>query len=316
MEDWVNWREIYGQVFGNSTSILESFLSNPLAILKHLGYNLWYLIYKTFFYFFETLFPIRWVHLSVLACVAVLWISAEYVHDFKGLSRFWDNTKRYKLDHWLLFLVLAIPSVVAGLFFQPRPHYILPLLPLFLFGVGKWASLYRFPMFTQVEKVGVGSLIVILQLFFLPDASAFFVVKEGGKDIQTTSDSSEVFGLISTDGMKRRDLIYILQKKNWPSGTRIFDASTGVSEYLGQKVVQCGKTGFELNYPQLKDFPGFLKKEKVEVILLRSTIYYDHFFKNDAHWQKLRSQPEALGWRKEALSEWGDSVLVRKPFQF
>ena len=312
IEDWVNWREIYFTVFGSSENVIQAMVSNPLALFKHLWFNGRYLIYNSFIYFFESGFPVRWLGLSVPVCLTVVWMAAEYFHGFDGLASVWNRAKTWFRSYGLLFFLMAVPSLLAGFLFQPRPHYILPLFPLFLYGVGKMASAYTFPQIVEHWKFGIGAGVVVAQLFFLPDAGAFFELKKESVQMDTQPDRKEHFGKLTTKNLNQKNLILLLNKRDWPSNTRIFDMSTGATEYLGSQVVQCGKMGFEMNYPVLEDFEGFLKKEKVNYIFLRSTINYDHFFRNNAYWQRLRSHPEWEGWRKEAVSEWGDSLLVKK----
>lgn len=312
MEDWVNWREIYHRVLGPSNGILAALFSNPLAFGQHLWFNTKYLIYNSYLYFFESLFPFRLLGLSVSLCLAGLWLGAEYFHRFNGLATALRQAKTGIKSYGYLLVVMALPSVMAGLLFQPRPHYILPLFPLFLFGMGKLASVYTFPQLAENHKFGIGAGMVVAILLFLPDAGGFYALRAKGEQSKTHPDRQEPFGKITSEGLQQKELIRRLQTRNWPAQCRLFDASTGATEYLGTRVVQCGKIGFEMNYKSLEDFPAFLEREKVSHIFLRSTIQYDHFFQKNRHWQQLRSNPESLGWTKIAVSPWGDSLLVKK----
>jgi hypothetical protein len=103
-----------------------------------------------------------------------------------------------------------------------------------------------------------------------------------------------------------------LEKIPFPTGFRIFDASTGATEYRGDKVIQCGKIGFEMNYPALRNFPRFLDSAGVQGIFLHETIRYDRFFTENPDWQKIKNQPEKCGWYKMAVGSAGDSLLLRK----
>jgi len=312
MEDWVNWREIFGRIFGKADGIVSAFVHNPGAMFQHLWFNLRYVLYNSFTYFFESLFPARWLGIPVSLCIGSLWLAGEYFHGFNGLASFWNRAVVWFKRYGMLFGLLAIPSVLAGLLFQPRPHYILPLFPLFLFGIGKLAATYRFNQFAEHWKFGFGAGVLVAQLFFLPDASAFYALRAKGEQSSTNPDRKEPFGIITSENLHQKDLIRKLRQMDWPAGTRMFDASTGATEYLGTAVTQCGKTGFEMNYDALSNFQGFLQKEKVNRIFLRSTIYYDHFFNRNAAWQQLRSRPESMGWEKVAITEWGDSLFVKR----
>jgi hypothetical protein len=208
---------------------------------------------------------------------------------------------------------LATPSMLAGLLFQPRPHYILPLLPFFILAAGLYFRNISFSFPAEKWKYSLFLLPIIL-FFMLPDCGAFFRIQaDGGSSAgETHPGTGDPFGPITSKSLSHKILVNQLRKIPFQEGFRIFDASTGATEYLGDRLIQCGKTGFEMNYPALQDFSRFLDSAKVQGIFLHETIRFDRFFSLNPDWQKIKSQPQKWGWRKIALGSEGDSLLLRE----
>jgi hypothetical protein len=311
--DWVNWRPIFMQHFGQAQNIPEAFLANPAEMLQHLWFNLRYLIYNSLVYFSETLFPVRIYGISPLACIAVLWIAAEMLSRWQPGSIFFNALKRKSFPDYLPWICLALPSLLAGLLFQPRPHYILPLLPFFVLAAGLYLRHTRTDWISKKWKTVSYALPIVL-LFCLPKNSTFFQLRAEAKESseKTYNNEKEIFGPVVVNSLKHRKLVDELEKIPFPTGFRMFDASTGATEYLGDKVIQCGKIGFEMNYPALRNFPRFLDSAGVQAIFLHETIRYDRFFTENPDWQKIKNQPEKCGWYKMAVGSAGDSLLLRK----
>ena len=312
MWDWVNWRPIFEQHFSSAKNPLEAFFTNPADMLQHLWFNLRYLFYNSLVYFSETLFPKRLYGISPLIGFGLLWLGAEILQGFELGEKFLKKLKDQNTSSFLPWFCLAIPSLLAGLLFQPRPHYILPLLPFFVFGAGLFLRNITLSKSLKSWRPALIQLPFIL-LFFLPDCQAFFqIVSESPTSNKATHpEKEELFGPVTAKSLAHKTLIQELEKYPFQKDFRIFDASTGATEYLGKKVIQCGKTGFEMNYQTLANFPHFLDSAKVQGIFLHETIRYDRFFSSNVHWQKLKSQPQNMGWLKIPIGKAGDSLLVR-----
>ena len=312
MWDWVNWRPIFEQHFSSAKNPLEAFFKNPADMLQHLWFNLRYLFYNSLVYFSETLFPKRLYGISPLIGFGLLWLGAEILQGFELGEKFLKKLKDQNTSSFLPWFCLAIPSLLAGLLFQPRPHYILPLLPFFVFGPGLFLRNITLSKSLKSWRPALIQLPFIL-LFFLPECQAFFqVISDSSTSNEATHpEKEELFGPVTAKSLAHKTLIQELKKYPFPKDFRIFDASTGATEYLGKKVIQCGKTGFEMNYQALANFPHFLDSAKVQGIFLHETIRYDRFFSSNVHWQKLKSQPQNMGWLKIPIGKAGDSLLVR-----
>ncbi len=312
MWDWVNWRPIFEQHFASAKNPLEAFFMNPADMLQHLWFNLRYLFYNSLVYFTETLFPKRLYGISPITGFGILWLGVEILQGFKLGEKILKKLKDQNTSNFLPWFCLTIPSLLAGLLFQPRPHYILPLLPFFVFGTGLF---FRSITISQGLKKWRPALMLLplILLFFLPECRAFFqVIPYSSASNQTTHpEKEELFGPVTTKSLEHKTLIQELEKYPFPKDFRIFDASTGATEYLGKKVIQCGKIGFEMNYQALAEFHHFLDSAKVQGIFLHETIRYDRFFTGNPTWQKLKSQPQKMGWLKIPVGKAGDSLLVR-----
>ena len=312
MWDWVNWRPIFREHFGNARNPWQALLENPGDMLRHLWFNLRYLPYNCLVFFTETLAPKRMYGISPLAGFGMVWLLAEAGNRFELAGQLAGKIRSKSLPDFLPWFCLAIPSLLAGLLFQPRPHYILPLLPFFIFMSGHF---FR----PALEKANRNRRFVWLSLpllvfLLLPGTEAFFVLEKGSSKAlaETHPQEGDPFQVISSRDLSHIRLVRELQRFPFPQGFRIFDASTGASEYLGTRLVQCGKTGFEMNYPALEHFGRFLDSAQVQGILLHETIRYDRFFSGNAAWNELKSQPQKLGWLKVAIGNSGDSLLLRK----
>jgi hypothetical protein len=312
MWDWVNWRPIFEQHFASAKNPLEALRTNPADMLQHLWFNFRYLFYIPLYYFSETLVPKRLFGISPITGLVIIWLVTEILNGFEMGEKTLKKIRKHNVNDLLPWFCLAIPSLLAGLLFQPRPHYIIPLLPFFVFGFGLFFRSISLPAEMKNWRYAVMVLPLIL-LFFLPECQTFFkVVPNSSSSKQATHpEKDEFFGAVTAQSLAHKTLIHELEKYPFAKNFRIFDASTGATEYLGKKVIQCGKTGFEMNYEALANFPHFLDSAKIQGIFLHETIRYDRFFSSNPHWQKLKSQPQNLGWLKIPIGKAGDSLLVR-----
>ena len=317
MLDWVNWRPIVAQHFGKAANPVEAMLANPADMLLHLWFNFRYLIYNSLIYFSETIFPVRIFGLSPLYGLVFLIVSAEWLSGFKAGEGLLAKIRKKSWLHWLPWFFLALPSLLAGFLFQPRPHYILPLMAIFVFLAGRYFALVPVKINAKQRTVLL-ALALPLSFFLLPDTQAFFLLDKSNADNSENNfpDAESHFSTVTCTSLERMQLVASLRKYPFHQGFRIFDASTGASEYLGQRLVQCGKTGFEMNYDALADLEKFLDSAEVDGVFLHKTIHYDHFFTQNSFWQKLRSRPDGLGWKKVAIGSAGDSLILRKKIRF
>lgn len=308
---WVNWRPIFESVFGPPESMISSILSNPSPLFWHSFHNTKQLINNVFSYFLETLVPVHWLGWSIFLTVGLLWFLAEFFNNFNGLSRFLKHYSHpISRNFWLVF-PLAIPSLTAGLLFLPRPHYLIPLFPFFVWGAALWIQGYNFPKIKPTLKSVGLFLVVLMALFFLPDSSAFFRLEADGKQAKVESGDARYFSVKTPLGLKNQVRMKAALAIDWPAGTRLFDGSTGVTEFLGNRVIQTGKTGFEMNYPILKDFDSFVKNEKVTAIYLAPSLQEDKFFSHTPFLHYLKNQPEKMGWREVQLNYTGDRLFFK-----
>lgn len=309
--DWINWREVFAQVFGKADGLFSALFANPVAFAKHLWFNFKYLIYNSFILFSETLLCHRIVPFSTAVLVTAVVGLCEWSHGFNGLSKCYSKSIKFLKANGLYLLPLVISSLVAALFFQPRPHYILPLLPFFWAFSACLSREYSFPGLKSRFKFVIGSAVLASIFLFLPRPTAYFNVvekREGSKSIKTREAIFEPF---ISNGLKGKQLVNNLGAIHFLNGKRVFDGSSGVFNYLGQCVNQKGKIGFEFDYPKLKPISDFLDREKIEVIYLAGSMKYDHFFEKDVFWEELKAKPESFGWRKLPIKQSKDSLLVR-----
>ena len=311
--EWINWREQFGKDFGTTENIFTAVINNPLAICKHLWFNLKLLPGRCFVYFFETLLPNRWLGLPLGTAIFALWLVVELLHKFNVSMNWFEKSKSRLLKIALILLIVSIPSLSAGLLFQPRPHYLIPLYPVFLMAIGSLVQEYSFPFLKKEVKSMIGITFLLGILFFLPNANAYFKIEKAKKSTSTNSNQLNYFQPLISSGLKCKTIANELMNMDWPKGTRIFDASTGYTDYLGQRVERLGKIGFEINYPILSDFGAFVKKENVNVIFLRKEFFYDRFFSKQKSWQNLKANWSELGWQKISVGQNGDSLFFKKP---
>lgn len=309
--DWVNWRTVFKQYAGNPDAMIASFWSQPKPLFEHLFLNGKNLISNLFTYFSETLVPVHWLGIPVFFTLGICWILAESCHGFNGFSRLWNRNLKSLKPYFPTLIPLLIPSLVAGLIFQPRPHYILPLFPFFLILVALWLRELNFPQISSLSKSLGGGIVCLAILFFIPDSGAFFRLEKEGFSSKKEPKEARYFSILTQSGLKNVSRIQSIKDATLPFPCRMFDGSTGVTDFLGNRVVQKGKTGFEMDYKRLENFELFLQVEQINAIYLAPSLEKDQFFKRIAWLQVLKSRPESLGWRRVPLKHSEDQLFLK-----
>lgn len=313
--DWVNWREIFSHSVGNPDEMISTFFKQPGAILSHFFYNGKQLVSNLPSYFFETLVPVHWLGFPVFFTLGLLWFLAEQANGFNGLGKAWKSVWPGKKEKLLFIIPLAIPSLAAGLLFQPRPHYILPLFPILVWAISIWMGSLSFAKIPYLVKTGFWGSVLIFGWYFLPDSSAFFRVQNTTDEPNNRGTDARYFSQKTGQGFVNINRIRAIKSIQFPPDTRIFDGSTGLCDFLGNQVISCGKVGFEMNYTQLAPFETFLQKEKITHVLLAKTLEVDHFFGKIAWIQALKTNPELLGWKEIPLGSSTDRLFEKIPTQ-
>jgi hypothetical protein len=306
--DWVNWREIFTKVFGTDESLIQAFLNQPIPILKHFLWNLGQLVWVPFQYFFETLFPQRFVPFSVPVCVTVVFFGLDAFSGFSVLGRQWSKGLKWLKIQGPDLLPLLLPSVLAGLIFQARAHYLIPLFPWFVFGVAKVLAGFQLHQVPAPIRSIISFSVLSITFFFLPHTSSYF---KAGKSPKAKDAAHEHFGIQYSGSFPHLTLVKALSAMDVPSDSRWFDASTGATEFLGTRIQRFGKIGFELDYPQIQNLELFLHKNDIRFILLHPTMDYDHGLRRNVYLNQLRRDPSSLNWEKRKLTGTADSVLIR-----
>lgn len=306
--DWVNWREICLRVLGTEESIFQAIRNQPFLILKHLTWNVGQLIWVPFQYFFETIFPQRFMPFSVPVGVAVLFVGLDALSGFTVLGKQLSKGFQWVRVQGFDLFPLLLPPVLAGLIFQARAHYLLPLFPVFVYGVGKILAGFSIPSLGKPPVFYLTWLLPVFLVSVLPGTTAYF---RSGKDPEAGNVPFDHFGIQYAGSFPHRNLVEALRKSEIPSGSHWFDASTGAAEFLGTHIQRFGKVGFELNYPEIQDFERFVKKNDIRFILLHPTMDYDHVLRRNPFLSQLRKEPAPLYWEKRKLTDSGDSLLIR-----
>jgi hypothetical protein len=311
LSDWVNWRFVFNRQVGNPDEMASGFLAKPGPLFEHLFLNGKNLVSNLFTYFSETLVPVHWIGLPVFFTLGVAWLIAEGFNGFNGMTRFWHRNFPCFRSYGLLIFPLALPSLTAGFLFQPRPHYILPLFPLFLVVMALWLREIRFPHLNSLIRLAIPACICLVALVALPDSGAFFKIEKEGIAKKNDPNDARYFSILTKSGLKNIGRIQALSKASLPKGCRIFDGSTGVSDFLGNSVIQKGKTGFEMNYKSLENFESFVQTEQVNAIYLAPSLQKDHFFNQIAWLERLKTNPESLGWIRLDLENSEDQLFLK-----
>ena len=307
-EDWVNWREISLRILGTDRSVSEAISNQPLLVLRHIGWNAGQLIWVPFQYFFETLIPQRLFPFSVPVGVALLFVGFDALSGFRSLGQGFSKALVWIRSQGFDLLPLLLPSMLAGLIFQARTHYLLPLFPVFVYGVARLLVGFSLDSLPSGWKKMLPWVLPLVLYFILPPTSSYF---KAGKSPFPGNRPFEHFGCLYSGDFSHRKLVDALQKADFPEGSRWFDASTGATEFLGTRIQRFGKIGFELDYPQITDMEAFLYRNDIQFVLLHPTMDYDHVLRRNGYLNQLRRDPSSLNWEKRKLIGTGDSVLVR-----
>lgn len=159
--------------------------------------------------------------------------------------------------------------------------------------------------------MAVSGLSCLIALIYLPDSRSFFRVEKEGTGGKKDPKEARYFSIQTNSGLKNVGRIRALTNIKIPGECRIFDGSTGVSEFLGKKVIQKGKTGFEMNYKALENFEDFIQTERINAIYLAPSLQKDQFFNRIAWLERLKTNPESLGWDRIDLGNSEDQFFLK-----
>ena len=309
--EWVNWRTHFNAWFGQSNSVVSAFFQHPKLVVEHMLYNFKYLIYNSFVYFSETLLPMRVLGIPVLTGVAVVWFCAEWLSGFEGISTGIKSLHRKRLAVLLPLAGFLIGPISGAIIFQPRMHYILPVLPIFLFLIGSLCTWYSMPSrFTWAKSV-VWPLAGTLVLVFMPDVNAFYEIKESATTADANQPPTGYFEPITSPALANQQKLRFLGKLSYQGEVAIFDGSTGAAAFIKGRYLEKGKTGFEMDYVVLENFQAFLKTEDISVVYVAETQRFDLFFTRNSSYQEFVATAVAMGWKRLNLPDSKDYLLYR-----
>ena len=264
LNPWTNWETIVQKDFGDVTSPLGAFASNPSAFLRHVYSNLHQIVPRLHLVFFHG-FP-GGSQSTLAAAVLIVFIAATVLLTNRKflvsrLQKIRENGKESLLLLGIL-AVLLLPSLVSVVALYPRDHYLLILVLLSISAV--LVVLLRDITSPQSILHNMGTILICIVVVAL-------------------------LRPISTEVMAQKqpnlEVIMFLKSLTITEPVRILEAEGGYGIYVGDNYTRIAE------YDKESGFSSFLKKYPINVIVLSDGLRNDTRFKDDAEWVAFLDNP-------------------------
>jgi hypothetical protein len=304
---WVNWREYIQPYFGAASSVTEALANNPTAFLRHVGYNVYAMVFKGVYVIVETVFPTRIFYFSpsILFLLCLLLVGYS-LHGKKTLFGLISGVEGFG-QKMLWMLIFSVPALAAALIFQPRAHYIMVMIVPFIFFVGLLFEHYLRLLYPNDHKANKYWALTLVAVYLSPGTEKFYAFRPAFRAEQR-SDSA---GVVLIDQKVNTQTIAKLNDLELPENIRLIDASTGYSYYLKKPFLHFGTIAFEFDYAAFDNVDTLIHKNNVNLIIVGETLRYDHSFAKNEGWNQLINHPELKGFTKHELGE-AAYVLIKK----
>ncbi|MCO5249640.1 MAG: hypothetical protein M9887_11915 [Chitinophagales bacterium] len=292
--DWIQWRDITKENFGDFNTIGEAYHNNPKVFIKHIAYNIQQYFIKltkgsAFIFFPPAVF--KWASfISIILFFTLIIIRVGYVGFRNWWQQFRDLLLKYKFQMGGL-LITVIPSVIASIIFYTREHYLLLVMPLVLFFLALILIPKRDKIDTTPRLFNSLTLIVvsILILAFKPTL----------KDYKTY-DVWEEYTYPSN-----RKTIEAIRKMDFQQDIREIDHEGGLAVYVGKNfkwINLINKTD--------QSFSEFEKEYQPNFYYVTKSLLSNRFFTEDSQFMDIIHHPEKHGLHRIDLQKENKGYLL------
>lgn len=265
LNPWTNWETIVQKDFGDVTSPLGAFASNPSAFLRHVYSNLHQIVPRVSIVFFNG-YP-GGSQSTLAAAVIVLIALTVLLTNRKFLVSRLQMIRENGKESLLLLGILAVfllPSLVCVVALYPRDHYLLILVLLSISAV--LVVLLRDITSPQSILHNTGTILICIVVVAL-------------------------LRPISTEVMAQKqpnlEVIMFLKSLTITEPVRILEAEGGYGIYVGDNYTRIAE------YDKESGFSSFLEKYSINMIVLSDGLRNDTRFKDDAEWVAFLDNPRS-----------------------
>jgi hypothetical protein len=276
---WLFYREINKADFPHAQTLVAAIKENPRAIARHIYFNCKSIVQDVLFIPGDVFAGGAFLAIPIGVRNTLGWV---VVLGFL----FWRSGKLNTASHtrtlWQILLAMAIaalPFLMAVIIIYPRPHYLLPLVWLFVWTLGIMAS----PLFSNLGGGVAAILIVALFLVFRPHLGHRFSNSIPDKPFLAT------LTVLRDNHITKGGLISVLH----------------YSAYLGPDIKEVhGGTGRRTTL-----------RKHFRKIDLRAIVVDDVTYRRvavDTAWAALLANPEAFGFTPIQPTDHANVVLIKK----
>lgn len=278
LNPWTDYKQIMAMNFGAANSISAAFTHNPSLVLRHIGSNIVnYLL---------TVIQMPFVHFNVILPGASRAASlAEGGFLMLGLAG-WAFAVRKALfanlgskagQHTLLlysFGCFALPAAVSAIVIYPEQHYLIAQLTLAAI-VGSVILSSDRPRAAELPARGLLAIVALL-VIATPFISTNWYFSEQGR-----AEDRQLNNLHT---------IEYLRSLNITQDMNMLEADGGYYIYVGDQVHRVPQ------YTKDTDFTTFMRRTKLDLIVVSSELAGDSRFKDDPTWVAFLSNSRAFGF--------------------
>jgi|GEM_PF-4454174 len=292
--DWIQWRDITKNNFGEFETLSQAFKNNPSLFAKHIAYNIQQYILKALSAVQGIFFPpaifrfpvwISWILILILAGARI---------GYTGWSQWYHQVKEILTRHCMLvagIVIFSIPSVIASVVFYTREHYLVLLMPLVLM---------LFVLLLAPRKAGKENLPRIVTGLQLPVVVLIaFLIKPSLADYRTFDVWDEY------TYPSNRKTIEAIRRMGFTQDISEVDHEGGFAIYTGKN--------FRWATPFQKEeqpYSEFIDRFQPNLYYVTKALLSNRFFYEDPQFMDIIHHPEKYDLRRVALQPENKGYLL------
>ncbi|MCB8968688.1 MAG: hypothetical protein H6660_17535 [Ardenticatenaceae bacterium] len=266
---WADWDKIMYLNFGETGSIQEAFIHNPLLFIKHVSTNLKSAPIELLHLFSTQISFVRESTFSNLSAITIIIMLVSLIFLFKEPEKVTLKEKLHNYSNVLIFIgcYLSVSFLSVAVIF-PRSHYLiffavlsLVILTIFLPGIGN--------KFVYRDHKLLIILVGLIGIFVTPQYAQLI-------DHSVNKENVNTFEFLRSLAIEEE--VYLLEAKG------------GVHIYVGNNYHRIAQ------YNKATSFDDFRRENKINAILITSSLTNDSRFKNDKDWTSFLKNYQDLGF--------------------
>jgi hypothetical protein len=291
---WYLTPEIIKNVFGDADSVSGLFMANPLMLMKHMLYNLYFLgkfMFGITFIHNKLILPdssrfYLYIEAAMMFAAFLGWLIVTWLkNSFQVKQNFIMNRKLF-----LLLAFIAIPSLFASVIIYPRWHYL--IVPVYF--MLAFTSVF---VLSNIEKhADKKTLLLAGFLIFVLTRTFSTAWADTSDKISHTTTLQEVKKVVKE------------VKNTVKSGSGkhfILDSHTGIGIYMMPEIQPV------YDYKKAADLTGFLTNNGINMVIADSIFIFSPAYKlYKPQWDSFLVYPCKYGFKIQAISIKGYTLYV------